>query len=180
MLEGLPGVHWQNMVFKFSGLLPLVLMILLLPGGSHNPLLLGAHVFPQADFLPKWMYLATRTTCPLCLSSQVSWACTGLLGNKYRPLFSIWMGCWILGIDHWSLEIAAMEVNLFLKRTSCPLSLLFIARYDRNPTMITEHQAYQPGMFLITRTKLPRPDEAFKGRNWWVCWSSKTELSSDP
>ena len=50
-------------------------------GGSRNPLPLGAHICWQADFRPEWKYIATRTACALCLSSQATWACVGILGN---------------------------------------------------------------------------------------------------
>ena len=51
-----------------------------------------------------------------------------------------------------------------LECTLCSLSLLFLAL----------------DVFIIARTKLHGPDEAFKGQNRWVCWSSTTQLSSGP
>jgi len=55
-------------------------------------------------------------------------------------------------------------VILRLERTWCPLSMLFLAL----------------DVFMITRTKLHGSEEAIKGRNRYVCRSSKTQSSSGP
>ena len=80
-------------------------------GGSSNPHLLGAHIFPQVDFRPKWKYLATRTACALKILS-LHWT-NGQLERNTHPLFYLDGNlCCILDINNRSLEITATKVIL--------------------------------------------------------------------